>query len=298
MSMNAGFPGSRPEIDLKAVARLVAELLGVRGVTLSRLPGFTGNLTVLVRSEENRWVLKCCSREELEAERVAIGMAAGQGVPVSEILAADAEPEAFPSPFLLMRFSEGEAASSDAGLREAGRHIAELHRIEMPKFGHLKGTKYATQQDELVALAGRVRGLQKSGVLSETTAAAVVRTFRRVEGSAKATPRLLHGDLHTRHILEEHGAVRAIIDWADAAGGDPLFDLARLSMRSEGGIPETFLSSYTEVHPLPDDIDARLGPHRIIWAVHALLWEIAADGDWIAPMVKNIETELAKPGTR
>ncbi|WP_411070600.1 phosphotransferase family protein [Streptomyces sp. cmx-4-25] len=297
--MNAGSSENRSGIDLKAVEGLVVELLGVQRATLSKLPGFAGNLTVLVRSDGNCWVLKCCSREELEAERVAIGLAAGQGVPVPETVVMDAEPDLFPSPFILMRCSEGGAASSDAGLREAGRHIAALHRVELPEFGHLKGPKYATKQDELAALVQGVTGLREADVLSEATAAAVIHASHRAAQSSTTGPRLLHGDLHARHILEKRGTVQAIIDWADAAGGDPLLDLARLSMQSEDGVlPEAFLSSYLEVHPLPSDVNSLLGPHRVVWAVHALMWEIAAEGDWIAPMVGNIEAELAKLGTR
>ena len=43
-------------------------------------------------------------------------------------------------------------------------------------------------------------------------------------------PTWLHGDLHPRNVLVEHGAITGIIDWGDITAGDPATDLAAIWM--------------------------------------------------------------------
>jgi len=43
-------------------------------------------------------------------------------------------------------------------------------------------------------------------------------------------PTWLHGDLHPRNVLVEHGAITGIIDWGDITSGDPATDLASIWM--------------------------------------------------------------------
>jgi aminoglycoside phosphotransferase (APT) family kinase protein len=45
-----------------------------------------------------------------------------------------------------------------------------------------------------------------------------------------APPTLLHGDLHPRNVLVEHGVITGIIDWGDLTSGDPATDLAAIWM--------------------------------------------------------------------
>jgi aminoglycoside phosphotransferase (APT) family kinase protein len=43
-------------------------------------------------------------------------------------------------------------------------------------------------------------------------------------------PTWLHGDLHPRNVLVEHGVIRGIIDWGDITAGDSATDLAAICM--------------------------------------------------------------------
>lgn len=47
------------------------------------------------------------------------------------------------------------------------------------------------------------------------------------------TPTWLHGDLHPRNVLVEHGVIAGIIDWGDIAAGDRATDLASIWMLFE-----------------------------------------------------------------
>jgi aminoglycoside phosphotransferase (APT) family kinase protein len=44
------------------------------------------------------------------------------------------------------------------------------------------------------------------------------------------TPAFIHGDLHIEHVVVDGDEVSGIIDWSEAARGDPLFDLATLTL--------------------------------------------------------------------
>jgi aminoglycoside phosphotransferase (APT) family kinase protein len=45
-----------------------------------------------------------------------------------------------------------------------------------------------------------------------------------------APPTWLHGDLHPRNVLVEHGIITGIIDWGDITAGDCATDLASIWM--------------------------------------------------------------------
>lgn len=44
------------------------------------------------------------------------------------------------------------------------------------------------------------------------------------------TPAFIHGDLHIEHVFVDGDSVSALIDWSEARQGDPLFDLATLTL--------------------------------------------------------------------
>ena len=53
---------------------------------------------------------------------------------------------------------------------------------------------------------------------------------RAVHAPLDMPPTWLHGDLHPRNVLVEHGAITGIIDWGDITAGDCATDLAAIWM--------------------------------------------------------------------
>lgn len=51
-----------------------------------------------------------------------------------------------------------------------------------------------------------------------------------VQAPLDVPPTWLHGDLHPRNVLVEHGSITGIIDWGDMTAGDPATDLASIWM--------------------------------------------------------------------
>jgi thiamine kinase-like enzyme len=58
------------------------------------------------------------------------------------------------------------------------------------------------------------------------------------------SPVLLHNDLNNKNILVKDNKVAAFIDWEDAIGGDPIFELANWCTFNEAKWHDLFLDSY------------------------------------------------------
>ena len=68
---------------------------------------------------------------------------------------------------------------------------------------------------------------------------------------------LLHGDYWPENILWHNGAISAVLDWEDAAVGDPLSDVAccALELRYRFGKVRTqeFLHAYAQYRPVDNN---------------------------------------------
>jgi aminoglycoside phosphotransferase (APT) family kinase protein len=110
-----------------------------------------------------------------------------------------------------------------------------------------------------------------------------------------ATPRLCHGDLHPSNvILTAHGPI--LVDWLDAARGDPMADVARslLTMLSDGADPPSHLpgADRATLGALADAylarVDEHLGIDRDVLARWQAVSAVArmAEGVAIGPLVE------------
>lgn len=71
-------------------------------------------------------------------------------------------------------------------------------------------------------------------------------------------PVLVHGDLHVRHALVEHGRLSGVIDWGDVCLADPAIDLQLVWSLLPLGGREAFLEEYGMVD------DERLLRSRVV----------------------------------
>ena len=79
----------------------------------------------------------------------------------------------------------------------------------------------------------------------------VERNQRLAEGVlGPFTPTLIHGDLHLKHVFVQGDEVSGIIDWSEMRQGDPLFDVASLTLGNQDRLDE-FLVGYG--HPVDHD---------------------------------------------
>jgi len=146
------------------------------------------------------------------------------GVPVPAPLFYDESAAALPSPYIAIEFIEhdsgGVPSDANAIANPLADVLAAIHRIEPAE----DLISFLRNQDELSAgrLASRPERLDES--LSEgrvrDALAAVGPPLRRNRDA------LLHGDFWPGNTLWKQGRLAAVIDWEDAALGDPLADLA------------------------------------------------------------------------
>ncbi len=138
---------------------------------------------------------------------------------------------------------------------EAARHLVRLHEIEVgpdvERFDHREADWvgfmrwWVTHEAALVV---------DRGLLDRSTAEALRRRADEVLARMPAPARrLLHGDCQPDHVLlDEAGAVIAIIDWGDASTGDPVWDLAVLTADHPDRLP-IVLDAYG-VAPSTDEV--------------------------------------------
>jgi aminoglycoside phosphotransferase (APT) family kinase protein len=108
-----------------------------------------------------------------------------------------------------------------------GKFLRALHRPappEAPK-NPLRGVPLAQRSETTEQRLKRLAS--KTGLVSEE----IWRIWTLgLQAPLDVSPTWLHGDLHPRNILVEHGAFSGVIDWGDITAGDPATDLASVWM--------------------------------------------------------------------
>lgn len=195
------------------------------------------------------------------------------GVPVPEPLLVDVSGSLLADPFLAMTFVQGSSAIP-AG--QEGRHIDAMAE-ELRKI-------HALPTADLPTLPARTDPLPDVfDYLPEGSEWAGLRAhlLSLDETGYAGVPRLLHGDFWPENLLWQDGAVAAILDWEDAAVGDPLSDVAcsRVELRYRFG--KTGMHRFTETYARHQPVDrGRLA----LWQVYVAAAAQRFMGDWgLAP---------------
>ncbi len=103
-----------------------------------------------------------------------------------------------------------------------GAALRKLHDAPLPPWPGKSLDHHASQ------LAAECDWLVDRGVLPVDV---VTRNRLLAEAALRPwTPAFIHGDLHIEHVLIEDDEVTGILDWSEASQGDPLFDLATLTL--------------------------------------------------------------------
>lgn len=168
-------------------------------------------------------------------EHDLLGWLHARGLPVPRPLLVDGTCAVHPRPFLVMERIDGgaEVADVSAAILQMAELLATLHGLD------LNGLPALPEREDPVAglLELLPEGYEdlRARLLADPPRLAARRT-------------LLHGDYWPGNVLWREGRLVGLIDWEDAALGDPLSDLAccRLELRYKHG-PQAaadFLSRY------------------------------------------------------
>lgn len=272
------------------VRSAVATALGREATTVRRVPGSVANVDFVVDLvDATRVVLKTGPIAEIAAEAWACRRLTADGFPVPTLLAATMTGAELARPYLILSFVDGEASDDPRVAYEAGSWFRRLHDQQLPGWGPLVPDtdtsahgRYDSPGQAIAAELAGVPDLVAAGVLDRSlaqAATALVGVDALLEPSSSGA--LLHHDLKPAHLFghDDGGRTRlsSVIDWGDAWVGDPLADLARLSM-SGPSLTSAFLDGYGLT--ATDEVLDSLARHRILWNLSALGYEHRAGGDW------------------
>lgn len=195
--------------------------------------------------------------------------AAGIAVPKPHFV--DQAGAIFPTPALVIDYIEGESifAPRDLSdfLRQAAAQLVQIHQLPathpaltfLPKPTHGVGPSPATLDETLQE--GRIRAaLEHDG-----------------PPATPQQPVLLHGDFWPGNLLWRDGRLVAVIDWEDAALGDPLRDLANSRLELLWAFDQHAMVEFTTYYCAANAIDLTNLPY---WDLCAALRPAGKLGTW------------------
>jgi aminoglycoside phosphotransferase (APT) family kinase protein len=213
----------------------------------------------------------------------------GAGLRVPRPLLADESGAILPGPYLVIEYVDGDAMidPAQAGLPRAAvisqlaRELASIHDAALP----LGDLSYLADMADYAGGKIRDRPVVPDESLSEPSVRGALEPIWPPPVVNK--PVLLHGDYWPGNTLWRDGALVAVIDWEDAAIGDPVADLGNARMEiciGYGAAAATeFARQYQALRP---SVDLSTLPH---WDLYAALRHAGRMGTWGLPA-----TELAR----
>ena len=146
------------------------------------------------------------------------------GLPVPAPRHVDETGEILPTPYVVIDYIDGEIeaapADPDERMRQFAKHLARIHAID----GSDPALSFLPRQGERYSAMLSERPACPDQSLSEGRIRAAVE--RAWPLGRRCPPVLLHGDFWPGNLLWRDGRLVAVIDWEDAAVGDPLADVA------------------------------------------------------------------------
>lgn len=213
---------------------------------------------------------------DLRKEAVVIPVAREAGVRTPAIVEYDDA-----VPYLVQEQVSGSELTvpSEAILVDIGRELGRLHQIEQHD---LAGVPIdAAGEDPRV----KVQWLAKDHYLDDGTAAWLTSWFDRLAVRRPAQPRgtLLHGDVAPQNILVSDGRLEALVDWGDAAWGDPAMEFAKLSLVD---VP-LVLQGYRETSD-EQDLEPRVLWYHLHWALGRVTDPTREARHWSGPPLSRL----------
>lgn len=138
----------------------------------------------------------------------------------------------------LGRLGQPSSASPQAWVA-AGAAIRRLHDAPLPPW----------QGGGVDQLAARLADGCDWLIANDVLAIDVVARNRRLAEAVLRpwTPAFIHGDLHLEHVFVDGDEITGIIDWSEARQGDPLYDLASLTLANEDHLDEVIAGYGIEI---------------------------------------------------
>lgn len=196
---------------------------------------------------------------------------AGVATPMPYYL--DESGEIFSTPYIVIEYIEGETEFTSSNvpnlLLQFATHLSRIHQIDGSKLGFLPKIekRYAKQVRERPTNVDE--SLDEGRIRDELEA-----VWPIPQRNALA---LLHGDFWPGNVLWKDGQLAAIIDWEDAALGDPLADVANSRLEILWAFGGDAMQRFTQQYQSITAIDFTYLPY---WDLCAALRPIAQMAQW------------------
>ncbi|MFO7320238.1 MAG: phosphotransferase [Chloroflexota bacterium] len=196
------------------------------------------------------------------------------GLPVPKPYYVDESGEFFPTPCLVVEFIEGRPDFAPADLNEYLQQqatlLASIHGADIP----VDDLSFLPEQNAMVAANLRRRPEHLDDSLDEGLIRDALETAWPLRQANRTL--LLHGDFWPGNLLWRDGRLAGVIDWEDAALGDPLADMgiSRLEILWAFGMEamERFTNAYRALMP---SVDFGNLPYWDLWAALRPAFQIA-----------------------
>lgn len=204
-----------------------------------------------------------------------------RGLPVPEPYYVDPSGEILSAPCLVLEYLEGATQFAPAHVSDfvsqSAFNLARIHSVDGADLSFLP------RREAQVAQMLKDRSVHSDDTLNEGGIRdALEAVWPLAQVNAKT---LLHGDFWPGNLLWKDGRLVAVIDWEDAALGDPLADLAnaRLEMLWAFGIDamHSFTQRYTAIMTALDVT------HLPYWDLYAALRPIGHISAWTGDETKK-----------
>jgi aminoglycoside phosphotransferase (APT) family kinase protein len=199
------------------------------------------------------------------------------GIAVPRPLLLDRSGEIFPVPYLVVAFVEGTTELAPAQVEDAARQIAaQLGKIHAVDWASL-GLAFLPQQAQRFAAMLDKRPARRDDACDEGRIRSVLHGAWPLR--PRNAPALLHGDLWPGNLLWQAGSMAAIVDWEDAALGDPLADVANARLELLWAFGVDAMRRFTHEYQALAAIDLAQLPY---WELCAALRLATNMAEWAA----------------
>lgn len=201
----------------------------------------------------------------------------------------DLSSQIFPTPVIVVEYIEGRAEDMPPHLpaltRQLATHLSRIHSLTAAA----TDLYFLPQQENRVAQTLRDCSAAADAAFDEGRIRAILESVWPLAPRHPAV--LLHGDFWPGNILWQEGRLAAIIDWEDAATGDPLADLANSRLELLWAYGRAAMHQFTRQYQALAPLDFS---HLPYWDLFAALRPIAKIGTWglDPPTEKRLRTRL------
>jgi aminoglycoside phosphotransferase (APT) family kinase protein len=216
------------------------------------------------------------------------------GMAAPEPYYLDVSKEIFSTPYIVVEYIEGQPEfafvhGSDF-IHQLALYLSRLHQLGCSKLD----ISFLPRQRERCAAKLGAPANAESGDERHVRAVLQAR-WPLVQRNPSV---LLHGDFWPGNILWKDGQLVAVIDWEDAASGDPLADLGNSRLEVLWAFGVDAMQRFTDCYRSITSIDFTHLPYWDLYAALRLTSQLVADGDTATIMRERYRWFIAEAQER